>query len=98
MNFSPYSQGDNHGFNFRVTADSKEDSEKKATYSMGFRYGEAEVLKQYFIFSMHSIYQTSLEEAQASFRDSKKSAPNKGQNTGATQGEGKTEEDEEVVW
>ena len=27
MNFSPYSQGDNHGYNFRVTADSKEDSE-----------------------------------------------------------------------
>ena len=49
MNFSPYSQGGNEGFNFRVTADSKEDSENKATYSMGFRYGEAEALKRYFI-------------------------------------------------
>ena len=96
MNFSPYSQGDNHGFNFRVTADSKEDSEKKATYSMGFRYGEAEVLKQYFIFSMHSIYQTSLEEAQASFRDSKKNAPNKSQSTASAPVN--NAEDEDVVW
>ena len=96
MNFSPYSQGDNHGFNFRVTADSKEDSEKKATYSMGFRYGEAEALKQYFIFSMHSIYQTSLEEAQASFRDSKKSEPNKSRSTASAPAENK--EDEDVVW
>jgi hypothetical protein len=95
MNFSPYSQGDNHGFNFRVTADSKEDSEKKSTYSMGFRYGEAEALKQYFVFSMHSIYQTSLEEAQASFRDSKKGSPNKNSPapTKNTQNE-----DEDVVW
>tara|TARA_Y100000310_G_C20653218_1_gene800630 strand:+ start:165 stop:713 length:549 start_codon:yes stop_codon:yes gene_type:complete len=96
MNFSPYSQGDNHGFNFRVTADSKEDSENKATYSMGFRYGEAEALKQYFIFSMHSIYQTSLEESQASFRDSKKNAPSKGQSTTSTPT--KDTEDEDVVW
>ena len=96
MNFSPYSQGDNHGFNFRVTADSKEDSEQKATYSMGFRYGEAEALKQYFIFSMHSIYQTSLEEAQASFRDSKKNAPSKSQSTASTPA--KDTEDEDVVW
>ena len=96
MNFSPYSQGDNHGFNFRVTADSKEDSEKKATYSMGFRYGEAEALKQYFIFSMHSIYQTSLEEAQASFRDSKKSSPNKSQSSPSAPN--KETEDEDVVW
>ena len=60
INFSPYSQGGNEGFNFRVTADSKEDSENKSTYSMGFRYGEAEALKQYFVFAMHAIFQNSL--------------------------------------
>ena len=93
MNFSPYSQGDNHGFNFRVTADSKEDSENKATFSMGFRYGEAEALKQYFIFSMQAIFQNSLEEAQANASGNKKSNYNK-----PKQVEKQETADEDVVW
>jgi hypothetical protein len=96
MNFSPYSQGDNHGYNFRVTADSKEDSEKKATFSMGFRYGEAEALRQYFIFSMHAIFQNSLEEAQAAVGNSKKGNYSKNP-TPAPQAK-KEEADEDVVW
>ena len=93
MNFSPYSQGDNHGYNFRVTADSKEDSENKATCSMGFRYGEAEALKQYFVFAMHSIFQNSLDEAQAN-AGNKKTPYNKPTQKPAQQD--KVEED--VVW
>ena len=93
MNFSPYSQGDNHGYNFRVTADSKEDSENKATFSMGFRYGEAEALKQYFVFAMHSIFQNSLDEAQAN-AGNKKTPYNKPTQKPAQQD--KVEED--VVW
>jgi hypothetical protein len=93
MNFSPYSQGDNHGYNFRVTADSKEDSENKATFSMGFRYGEAEALKQYFVFAMHSIFQNSLDEAQAN-AGNKKSNYNK-----PAQKQTQEEKvDEDVVW
>ena len=96
MNFSPYSQGGNEGFNFRVTADSKEDSEKKATYSMGFRYGEAEVLKRYFIFSMNAIFQASLDEVQASLGTSKKSNYNtKSASTTSTKQE---DPDEDIVW
>ena len=93
MNFSPYSQGDNHGFNFRVTADSKEDSENKATFSMGFRYGEAEALKQYFIFSMQAIFKNSLEEAQANVSGNKKNNYNK-----PKQAEKQETVDEDVVW
>jgi len=93
MNFAPYSQGGNEGFNFRVTADSKEDSEKKATFSMGFRYGEAEALKQYFIFSMHSVFQISLDEVQASISGNKKSPYNKSQPAPAQE-----DSDEEIVW
>jgi hypothetical protein len=93
MNFAPYSQGGNEGFNFRVTADSKEDSEKKATYSMGFRYGEAEALKQYFVFSMQSIFQASLEEVQASISGNKKTPYNKSQAAPAQE-----DSDEEIVW
>jgi len=96
MNFSPYSQGDNHGYNFRVTADSKEDSEKKATFSMGFRYGEAEALKQYFVFSMHAIFQNSLEEAQAAVGNSKKG--NYPKNSPPAPQAKKEEADEDVVW
>jgi len=96
MNFSPYSQGDNHGYNFRVTADSKEDSENKATFSMGFRYGEAEALKQYFVFSMHSIFNNSLEEAQAAVGNNKKG--NYSKNTPPTPQAKKEEVDEDVVW
>ena len=92
MNFSPYSQGGNEGFNFRVTADSKEDSEKKATYSMGFRYGEAEALKRYFIFSMNTIFQGSLDEVQASIKKGSANAPRRQAETQ------KQEEDDEVVW
>jgi hypothetical protein len=93
MNFAPYSQGGNEGFNFRVTADSKEDSEKKATYSMGFRYGEAEALKQYFVFSMQAIFQASLEEVQASISGNKKAPYNKNQAAPAQE-----DSDEEIVW
>tara|TARA_R100000152_G_C6676838_1_gene111713 strand:+ start:192 stop:731 length:540 start_codon:yes stop_codon:yes gene_type:complete len=93
MNFSPYSQGDNHGFNFRVTADSKEDSENKATFSMGFRYGEAEALKQYFIFSMQAIFQNSLEEAQANASGNRKNNYSK-----PKQAEKQETVDEDVVW
>jgi hypothetical protein len=95
MNFSPYSQGGNEGYNFRVTADSKEDSEKKSTFSMGFRYGEAEVLKRYFIFSMNAIFQASLEEVQASLSGAKKGGYNKPQATSTPKTENS---DEEVVW
>ena len=94
MNFAPYSQGGNEGFNFRVTADSKEDSEKKATFSMGFRYGEAEALKQYFLFSMNAVFQASLEEVQASISGSKKAPYNKSQAAPAPA----QEEDEDIVW
>jgi len=93
MNFSPYSQGGNEGFNFRVTADSKEDSENKATYSMGFRYGEAEALKRYFIFSMNSIFQASLDEVQASIRKGPANAPRK-----QAEAQKQEEEDDEIVW
>ena len=96
MNFSPYSQGGNEGYNFRVTADSKEDSENKATYSMGFRYGEAEALKQYFIFSMQSIFQASLDEVQASLSGGKKNTyNNKSQPTAKAKQE---DPEEEIVW
>ncbi len=77
MNFAPYSQGGNEGFNFRVTADSKEDSENKATYSMGFRYGEAEVLKEFFRFSMQLIFQSSHDDMIASMSGNKKTPYNK---------------------
>lgn len=95
MNFSPYSQGGNEGFNFRVTADSKEDSEKKSTFSMGFRYGEAEVLKRYFIFSMNAIFQASLDEVQASLSGGKKGGYNKPQSAPKPKSE---DSDEDVVW
>ena len=93
MNFAPYSQGGNEGFNFRVTADSKEDSEKKATFSMGFRYGEAEALKQYFLFSMNAVFQASLEEVQASISGSKKAPYNKSQPAPTQE-----DSDEDIVW
>ena len=95
MNFSPYSQGGNEGFNFRVTADSKEDSENKATYSMGFRYGEADALKQYFIFSLNAIFQSSLEEMLASIGN-KKASPNKAEHQKKADQE--TESDDDIVW
>jgi len=94
MNFSPYSQGGNEGFNFRVTADSKEDSENKSTYSMGFRYGEAEVLKQYFSFAMQSIFQQSHEDMLASMSGNKKTPY-----SNKPQAQKKEESvDEDVVW
>tara|TARA_R110000751_G_scaffold260477_5_gene359843 strand:+ start:507 stop:1052 length:546 start_codon:yes stop_codon:yes gene_type:complete len=95
MNFSPYSQGGNEGYNFRVTADSKEDSENKSTFSMGFRYGEAEVLKRYFIFSMSAIFQASFDEVQASLSGGKKNSYNKPQAAAKPQAE---DSDEDVVW
>ena len=93
MNFAPYSQGGNEGFNFRVTADSKEDSENKATFSMGFRYGEAEALKQYFLFSMKAVFQSSLDEVQASISGNKKAPYNKTQSAAPQE-----DSDEDVVW
>ena len=93
MNFAPYSQGGNEGFNFRVTADSKEDSENKATFSMGFRYGEAEALKQYFLFSMNAVFQNSLDEVQASISGNKKAPYNKPQAATPQQ-----DSNEDVVW
>lgn len=99
MNFSPYSQGDNHGFNFRVTADSKEDSESKATFSMGFRYGEAEALKQYFLFSLHAIFQNALDEAQANAASKRADGYKSSYNKPAPKQQPQQEKvDEDVVW
>jgi hypothetical protein len=62
---------------------------------MGFRYGEAEALKQYFIFSMNAIFQSSLEEMLASIGN-KKVSPNKAEHQKKADQE--TESDDEIVW
>ena len=61
---------------------------------MGFRYGEAEVLKQYFRFAMQAIFQQSHEDMLASMSGNKKTPY-----SNKPQAQKKEETvDEDVVW
>ena len=62
---------------------------------MGFRYGEAEALKQYFIFSMNSIFQFSLDEMLASLT---KKGPQKNWDQKTQQENKETESEDDIVW
>jgi hypothetical protein len=60
---------------------------------MGFRYGEAEALKRYFIFSMNAIFQASLDEVQASIKRGPANAPKK-----QAEAQKQEEADDDIVW
>ena len=62
---------------------------------MGFRYGEAEALKQYFIFSMNAVFQASLNEMLASIGN-RKPTPDKAEHQ--KEANQKSESDDEIVW
>ena len=66
---------------------------------MGFRYGEAEALKQYFLFSMHAVFQNSLDEAQANAASKRADGNKSSYNKPAPKQQPQQEKvDEDVVW
>ena len=66
--FAPYTKdGEQKGFSFNVTKESKEDSTLKSTYLIGFNFGEAELLQQHLSYLLEESFRLTDKIIEKSF-------------------------------
>jgi hypothetical protein len=63
FNFKPYIRKEEQvGFSYSVNTEDKEDSTSKGSFIIGLTYGEARLLKEYFLYSLASIFTSQDKE------------------------------------
>tara|TARA_Y100000310_G_scaffold251460_1_gene257999 strand:- start:132 stop:641 length:510 start_codon:yes stop_codon:yes gene_type:complete len=69
IRFAPYVRNDEQvGFSFSVYKQDKQDSTNKASYIIGFTYGEARYLKEFLIYVLFKMFE---REREAHLKDQK---------------------------
>lgn len=101
IKFVPYLRNNEQvGFSFSVYKQDKQDSTNKASYIIGFTYGEARYLKEFLIYVLRKIFEREREEHLKGQKEKIKEAVKKKREREAQPEEGRSEgsSGEEDLW